>query len=296
MGTNDLALGLCSEEVVTLGIMRIAEEIHHHYPNSVVVIQGILPRSNHKDGSLEGSTKYSNGAPGGQKKWFKKTDGSGSGYQRLPLLPPRQRQLHLEAMVESEMERELQYATPTSSSTDTTTSAASSTGGAATRSPTTGGGSQTLGQQAMSSSSSSAGTSGFTRTSSSSASNYANWKQQNHYNEDRSPQPGFDYYLWPSIKRINKELEDFCAKHEHLVYFDSDELLLGSIGNERYRAAHKSIIRDLMPNYVHLNSVGHKVVIDAINDELQRIIYDDDEKNDIETQKGSVRKSKTGGS
>ena len=111
--------------------------------------------------------------------------------------------------------------------------------------------------------------------------------------EKKASQPYFDYYLWPSIKAINKELEGFCSKHEHFVYFDADQLVLGSIGNAHYRAEHKTIITELMPNYVHLSYLGHKVVMGALNEELKRIIYDDDETNDIETntpKKGGTRR------
>lgn len=53
LGSRDLAVRLCSEEIVTLGILRVAEEIKHHNPQSIVVIQSILPRTHHQDGSLE---------------------------------------------------------------------------------------------------------------------------------------------------------------------------------------------------------------------------------------------------
>ena len=53
LGSRDLAVRLCSEELVTLGILRVAEEIQHYNPQAIVVIQSILPRTHHKDGSLE---------------------------------------------------------------------------------------------------------------------------------------------------------------------------------------------------------------------------------------------------
>lgn len=53
LGTSDLSRGGCSEEAVVLGILRVAEEIHSKYPYAVVVIQGILPRTSRKDGTLE---------------------------------------------------------------------------------------------------------------------------------------------------------------------------------------------------------------------------------------------------
>ena len=109
----------------------------------------------------------------------------------------------------------------------------------------------------------------------------------------KSPYPRVDFYFWPSIKAINKALEDFCAKHEHYVYFDADDLILGSLGNNYYKAAHKTIIAELMPNYVHLSALGHQVILKAVSEELQKIIYDDDESNDIETKTGSKTSSST---
>ena len=53
LGSRDLAVRLCSEEVVTLGILRIAEEIKQFNPQATVVIQSLLPRTHHKDGSLD---------------------------------------------------------------------------------------------------------------------------------------------------------------------------------------------------------------------------------------------------
>lgn len=56
IGGNDLDRGGCSEEAVTLGVLRVAEELALTHPGSVVVIQGLLPRSRRKDGSLEPKT------------------------------------------------------------------------------------------------------------------------------------------------------------------------------------------------------------------------------------------------
>ena len=53
MGTSDLARGGCSEEAVVLGMLRVAEEIHVKFPQAVVVIQGILPRTSRPDGLME---------------------------------------------------------------------------------------------------------------------------------------------------------------------------------------------------------------------------------------------------
>ena len=52
IGTNDLALMQCSEEVIIIGIVRVVEEILRRKPDSTVVINGILPRTDRKDGYL----------------------------------------------------------------------------------------------------------------------------------------------------------------------------------------------------------------------------------------------------
>lgn len=45
IGTNDLGNSRCSPDVVILGIVRIVEELLKRVPISVVVINGILPRT-----------------------------------------------------------------------------------------------------------------------------------------------------------------------------------------------------------------------------------------------------------
>ena len=167
VGMNDLDKGGCSEEAVTFGILRAAEEISYHNPESVVVIQGILPRSSNKDGSLT--------AKGHHKHLFHK----------------------------------------------------------------------------------------------------------HHTAEEEAAQARKEFLLWPSIKDINHELEAFCEKNEHFVYFDADKLFLGSQQNAHYKGEMK-VMHDLLPDYVHLSVEGHKVLGQAMLEELQRIIYDDDERTDIE--------------
>jgi lysophospholipase L1-like esterase len=44
VGGNDLSRGQCSEEVVVLGLLRLAEELKQRRPDSIVVINSILPR------------------------------------------------------------------------------------------------------------------------------------------------------------------------------------------------------------------------------------------------------------
>lgn len=44
IGTNDFLPGQCSEQVILLGILRMAEWIHDEFPDSVIVINSILPR------------------------------------------------------------------------------------------------------------------------------------------------------------------------------------------------------------------------------------------------------------
>lgn len=51
IGTNDLSYE-CSEEVILIGILRIVQELLDHKPDSLIVINGILPRTVGKDGLL----------------------------------------------------------------------------------------------------------------------------------------------------------------------------------------------------------------------------------------------------
>jgi len=53
IGSNDLGrTGCSSEEETVLGILRVAEYVHARQPDHVIVLQGILPRSNRLDGRL----------------------------------------------------------------------------------------------------------------------------------------------------------------------------------------------------------------------------------------------------
>ena len=52
LGTNDLAMGQCSEEIVLLGILRVVEEITEMHPMAKIVISGILPMTTDKKGRV----------------------------------------------------------------------------------------------------------------------------------------------------------------------------------------------------------------------------------------------------
>lgn len=177
-GMNDLVRGGCSEEVTMLGILRVADEIYFSNPNSVIVIQGILP-------------------------WTKNTDGS--------LTPPKSHtRPHL-----------------------------------------------------------------FGHHKDKGANEYSSVEAAKKYSG-----------IWPSIQHVNAELEKFCAQHEHLVYFDASSLFLGSIGNHVYQSKEQHIITALMADGKKLTYEGYRVLGDAILKELERIIYDDDEENDVESKSG----------
>jgi lysophospholipase L1-like esterase len=57
IGTNDLSYN-CAEDVVLLGILSIVEELRLKRPNSIVVVNGLLPRTNDVNGRL--IHRYSN--------------------------------------------------------------------------------------------------------------------------------------------------------------------------------------------------------------------------------------------
>jgi hypothetical protein len=88
--------------------------------------------------------------------------------------------------------------------------------------------------------------------------------------------------VWPSIQRINSELEKFCDQHKHLVYFDVSALFLGSMGNEYYKQKQQHIILDLLYQGKILTFDGYTVLGTAIQKKLSKIINEEDETNDIE--------------
>ena len=45
IGTNDLGVDSCSGDSITVGNIRIVEEIRRHYPKAPIVINSLLPRS-----------------------------------------------------------------------------------------------------------------------------------------------------------------------------------------------------------------------------------------------------------
>lgn len=46
IGTNDLGSDSCNANAITVGNIRIVEEIRQHQPNATIVINSLLPRSN----------------------------------------------------------------------------------------------------------------------------------------------------------------------------------------------------------------------------------------------------------
>jgi hypothetical protein len=166
-GVNELIRGGCSEEATLLGILRIADEIYFSNPNSVIVIQGILPYSKAGDGSLQHEI------------------------HGHPLSRERQKEFSLKSAIR--------------------------------------------------------------------------------YNS-----------IWPSIQRINSELEKFCDLHKHLVFFDVSALFLGSMGNEYYKQKQQHIILDLLFQGRTLTFDGYSVLGTVIQKKLSKIINDGDETNDIE--------------
>jgi lysophospholipase L1-like esterase len=53
IGTNDLGVSWCSPEATLIGILRVVEEIRQQRPGTLVVVNGLLPRSlDRKNGFL----------------------------------------------------------------------------------------------------------------------------------------------------------------------------------------------------------------------------------------------------
>jgi hypothetical protein len=90
--------------------------------------------------------------------------------------------------------------------------------------------------------------------------------------------------LWPSMERINEQLAKFCELHPRMIYFDASDLFLGTAGNQYYRSTGREIVKELMPDFVHPSVDGMQILAKRMEKELKRIIYQQDEANDIEKQ------------
>jgi len=185
IGMNDLANNLCSEEAVTLGILKIADRIFEMNPGVTIVLQGLMPRSTLDSGIVNEYRGTKN-------------------------------ETHVSAKVKKRK---------------------------------------------------------------------SNNDRQLKRNEFFAKE---DYPLWPAIRAINKELKHFASKQDHLVYFDVDNLFLGSMGNEHYRETNKQIVKDLMPDFAHLSSKGFEIMLAAIEKEVQNILDNSDEGN-VVVQKQDVK-------
>jgi lysophospholipase L1-like esterase len=90
------------------------------------------------------------------------------------------------------------------------------------------------------------------------------------------------YHFWPSIEAVNKELEDFCTNHTQMIYFDASHLFIGSMGNQYHKQQSLHLMQELMTDFVHPSVKGYQLLADLMQNEVKRIILDDDEDNDVE--------------
>jgi hypothetical protein len=86
------------------------------------------------------------------------------------------------------------------------------------------------------------------------------------------------FLLWPSIQNINKQLN----LREILACYVAASLFLGRMGNAHFSGNSDQIVTELMPDYKRISPEGYRVLGTAVHAELQRIIFDDDESNDVE--------------
>merc|ERR1712228_509522 len=66
LGTNDVAIKQCSEEVVLLGILRVIEELQVLKPNAKIVINSILPMTDDEKGRVPNLMHASHAAAAGK--------------------------------------------------------------------------------------------------------------------------------------------------------------------------------------------------------------------------------------
>lgn len=64
--------------------------------------------------------------------------------------------------------------------------------------------------------------------------------------------------IWDAIQDVNKKLEDYCSKHENLVYFDAREVFVRSEERLSSGVEKQYIPRELMEDFLHPTAQGYR--------------------------------------
>eukprot|EP00558_Chaetoceros_sp_UNC1202_P007532 CAMPEP_0197234540 /NCGR_PEP_ID=MMETSP1429-20130617/2265_1 /TAXON_ID=49237 /ORGANISM="Chaetoceros sp., Strain UNC1202" /LENGTH=400 /DNA_ID=CAMNT_0042692979 /DNA_START=35 /DNA_END=1237 /DNA_ORIENTATION=+ len=75
--------------------------------------------------------------------------------------------------------------------------------------------------------------------------------------------------LWNAIKDINEKLKEYCAQHDNVEYFDTNDMFfMDPLASEK----ELRIDEELMPDFLHPSSGGYKLWGDKIVDKLDELI------------------------
>lgn len=221
IGTNDLSQN-CSEDIVILGILSIVQEIRLKKPDSIVVINGLLPRTDDADGRLIRTSAIISTDFEGQSE----TSSSGSS------------SLGVENEVDDKIASEIENEIETNSQEEASIISSSST--------------TTATNSSLPSSN--------TSNSSSHYNNIRHYQKERHESSDvasKNSSPIFNY--WPSIEAINYQLKVYAEKHDKVEYFDPSHLFLAQMGNEFYKQDDLFLMKELQDDFLHPTALGHEI-------------------------------------
>lgn len=167
LGTNDLAMKQCSEEVVLLGILRVIEEITELRPDAKIVVSSILPMTTDKDG-------------------------------RVPVLKGKDQEKREQHSLDDDTRRALKTRDKTPA-----------------------------------------------------------------IQVRKSPFAWVRISLWPSVSAINAALKKFCAKHNHIVFFDAYDIFVDTATDDNIPAVKEDMVKSFALGQPSVT--GHEELLRAIN-------------------------------
>jgi lysophospholipase L1-like esterase len=76
-------------------------------------------------------------------------------------------------------------------------------------------------------------------------------------------------FMWSSIQAVNEQLKEFCEQNDHMIYYDASAFFIEGHTHQEVNGD------DFMPDNVHPNFHGYKILGKGIEQELFRIILDE---------------------
>ncbi len=299
IGTNDLTDN-CSEDIVILGILAIVQELRRQRPDSIIVINGLLPRTDWKDGRLIGKEQhntsddyekqdnvnsvienYKDNTDGDDDSEEEKNQQNASGSSSSSS-EEEQNVNNMTGKEEEEEEEDDDDDKVKASGDDNNRENVgddniddhvidngaddnqNNTANLATQSSTT---SSSLpiqnnqpGTIASSSEEEEEPTERIRRRRTDQTHNAVNNKENDIFN------------YWPSIQAINHQLKLYARKHDKVEFYDPSHLFLARMGNDYFKRNEVFLLKELQDDYLHPTALGHRIWAEVSKEKIMRIL------------------------